>query len=131
MLDSSQSIYQHLTHAGEIVSNIPQEQMACQNTPGRGPIRTRGDQCPGPAMGETMRANTALPSIHYTILTPVETLIIVLVLAGALIIAGILPIILKLAGILIGILVLSKILARILTLAKTLIWGESKSQTKC
>jgi len=76
-----------------------------------------------------MGAETAPPSIHYTILSPLESLILVIVLAGALIVVGILPTILKLAGISIGILVLFKILARILTLAKALVWGGSKSQT--
>ena len=105
--------------------------MAWQNTPGGGRIRTRGDQCPGPAMGETIGAEMATPSIHYTILSPFETLMLVVILAGAVIVAGILPIILKLAGISIGVLVLFEILAGVLTLAKTLIWGKSGSQTGC
>ena len=103
--------------------------MAWQNTPGGGRIRTRGDRRLRPATRETMGAETAPPSIHYTILTPVESLILVVMLAGALIVAGILPTILKLTGIPIGILVLFKILARILTLAKIFIRGESGSQT--
>lgn len=89
-----------------------------------GRIRTRRDQRPRPVTSETVEAETAPPSIHYTILTPVETLTLIVILAGALMVTGILPTILKLAGILIGILLLFKTLARILTLAKTLIWGE-------
>ena len=85
--------------------------MAWQKTPQGGRIGTHGDRRPGSETGETVVAETALPSIHYTILTPVETLILAVVLAGALIVVGI-PIV---------ILVLFRILARILTLAKTLI----------
>jgi len=103
-----------------MVSNIPHEQIAWQRMPCGGRIGTRGDWRPGPAMGRTAVAEPAPPSIHYTILTPVETLTLIVILAGALLVAGILPTILKLAGIPIGILVLFKILARILTLAKTL-----------
>ena len=93
--------------------------MAWQNTPRGGCIRTVGDRRSRVATGETAGAETAPPLIHYIILTPVETLILVVVLAGAVIVVGI-PI---------GILVLFKILARILTLAKTLLWRESKSRT--
>lgn len=95
--------------------------MAWQNTRRGGRIRTHGDQHPGAATGETMWAEMAPPSIHYTILRPVETLILAVILAGALIVAGILPTILKLTGISIGISLLFKILARILTLAKAFI----------
>jgi len=70
-------------------------------------------------------------AINYTILTPGEALILVVMLVGALMVAGTWPKILLLAGIPIGILVLFKILARVLTLAKALTWGESKSQTGC
>jgi len=128
-LDSPQVIYQHLTSAGEIVSNLPQGQMAWQNTPGGGRIGPRRDRPLGLGTDETAGAETAPLSIHYTILTPGETLLLVVILAGVLIVAGILPTILKLTGIPIGILVLFKILARILSLAETLIWGESKSQS--
>lgn len=71
----------------------------------------------------------APPSVHYTILTSGETLILALILAGVLMVAGILATILKLAGILTGTLVLVKTIARILTLVKSLVWGKSKSQT--
>ena len=72
----------------------------------------------------------APPLIHYTILTPGETLILVVILAGVLMMAGILSTILRLAGISIGMLVLAKILATILSLVKSLILGESKSQSE-
>ena len=104
--------------------------MAWQGAPGGGCVRAHGDRRPGPATGETLGAETAPPSIHYKILTPIETLIVVVILAGALIVAGILPTILNLTGISIGILVLFKILVGILALAGALIWGESKSHTK-
>lgn len=83
-------------------------------------------------MDEIAGAKTAPLSIHYTIMTPGETLILVVILAGALMAVGILLLaILKLAGIPTGIIVLFLILARLLALTKTLIWREPKSQTEC
>ena len=103
--------------------------MAWQNMPGGERIGPRGDQPPGLATDETAGAKTAPLSIHYTILTPGETLILVVILAGVLMVAGILSTVLRLTGISIGILVLLKILFTVLSLAKTLTWRESKSQS--
>jgi len=71
-------------------------------------------------MDEIAGAETASQSIYYTVLTPGEALILVVILAGALMVVGILHTILRLAGIL----VLFEILARVLTLANALTWGE-------
>ena len=90
---------------------------------------TPGDRRLGPVMNEIAGAETAQQLIHYTILTPGEALILVVILVGALMVAGILPTILKLVGIWIGILVLFKILAGVLTLAIALTWGESNTLT--
>ena len=121
-LDLPQAIYQDQIFAGETVSNPLQGEIAWPNTPG-------GDRRLGLVIDEIAAAETAPPPIHYTILTPVETLILVVILVGALMVTGTLPTILRLAGIPIGILVLLKILNRILTLAKEFTQGESKSQT--
>ena len=91
-------------------------------------IGPRQDLRLGPEIDDFAADETAPQPIHYTIITPSEILILVVILVGVLM-AGTLPTILQLARIPVGILVLFKVLARILTLAKTLIWGESKSQT--
>lgn len=98
--------------------------MAWLNMRGGERIGPRRDRHLGLVMDEIAGAETAPPLIHYTILTPGETLILVVILAGVLMVAGILPAVIQLAGISIGILGLFKILARVLTLAKALTWGN-------